>query len=86
MEYYISKLNRTVALNDELVQEYCKYDELREHSFSIVIKTKFGHNPSQEEISDEELSALCNQILFSELKAFSLLPKALSTINNITAF
>jgi len=77
MQYTITRLNRTVELDDLLVEEYCKVEKLREQPFSIVIKSQFGHAPTIEEISDEELSHLCNQILISELKALCLLPKAL---------
>lgn len=82
MVYNIARLNRTVILDDRLVQEYTKVDEIREQSFSIVIRSKFGHNPTKEEVSDAELSNLCNEILFSELKALSLLPNAISFVCN----
>lgn len=80
MEYTITKLNRTVTLNDELVEKYCEYETLREQPFCIVIRSTFGHAPSVEEVSDEELSALCNEILLDELKALALLPQALISI------
>lgn len=82
MLYNITRLNRTVNLDDRLVQEYTKVDEIREQSFSIVIRSRFGHNPTEEEISDEELSNLCNEILFSEMKALALLPNAISFVCN----
>lgn len=68
MLYNISKLNRTVELSDELVSEYTKHDELREHSFSIVVKAKFGHAPSADEISDEEGSESSGQNIRIHLK------------------
>lgn len=82
MKYTIHKLNRTVYLNDELVNKYCEYDEIRETMFSIPIRTQFGHAPLNEEISDNALSELCNKILLSSLKALALLPEAVSTIEN----
>ena len=54
MKYFITRLDRTVELDDILVQKYCEYENLREQPFSIVIKSKFGHKPTKEEISDEE--------------------------------
>lgn len=76
MKYTIERLHRTVELNDELVEKYCQYDELHDQSFSIVVRTKFGHIPTEEEVSNEELSKICNDILLEELKALSLLPQA----------
>ena len=80
MQYTITKIGRTVTLDDKLVDKYTQYDELREHPFSIRIKSQFGHKPTIEEISDEELSKLCNEILLDELKALTLLPKAITVI------
>ena len=77
MEYFISRLDRTVDLDDMLVQKYCEYETLREQPFSIVIKSKYGHKPSKEEVSDKELSMICNEILLSELKVLGMLPNAL---------
>lgn len=80
MFYHIKRLNRTIELDDNLVKEYTKYDELRDQPFSIAARSKFGHAPSIEEISDKELSILCNEVLLSELKALALLPQAISVI------
>ena len=82
MLYTISRINRTVDLDNDLVSKYLEYDELHEQPFSIVVRTKFGHSPTKEEISDADLSSLCNEILLSELKALALLPNALSAIND----
>ena len=81
MKYMISQLNREVELDDLLVNEYVKYDDLTEYNFVIVLASKFGHLPTKEEISDEELSQICNKVLFGELKALTLLPKALEVIS-----
>lgn len=80
MKYAISQLNREVELDDLLVNEYVKYDDLTEYNFVIVLASKFGHLPTEEEISDEELSSICNEVLFGDLKALALLPKALEAI------
>lgn len=80
MLYKINRLNRTVDLDDILVNKYCEYETLRDQPFSIVIRSKYGHCPTKEELSDEELSKICNEVLFSELKALALLPKALSVV------
>lgn len=83
MRYVIKRLNnREVELNDDLVSEYIKYDELRDGNFSIAVRSRYGHVPTEEEISKDELSRLCNEVLFSDLKAMALLPKALEIINN----
>ena len=79
MKYMISQLNREVELDDRLLNEYVKYSDLAEYQFCIAIRTKFGNNSSN--ISDEELSLLCNEVLLGELKALTLLPKALEVIS-----
>ena len=84
MLYTIKKINRTVNLDDELVKKCKEYDELRDYTFCIVIRTKYGHAPTREEVSDSELSQLCNEILLSELKALMKLPQALRFIDKIT--
>lgn len=81
MKFELKSIKRTVELIDDLVNEYKKLDDLRENQFCIIIISKYGDNPSKEEVSDEELSALCNKILFSSLKALSLLPNALKIVN-----
>ncbi len=75
MRYYIERLNRTVELDDRLVRIYTEYERLRDQPFSIVVRCKYGHAPSTDEVSDEELSVFCNQILLSELKALSIIPR-----------
>jgi hypothetical protein len=83
MRYAITGINRTVELSDELANEYRKYDELREQPFRIVIRSRFGHAPSRDEVSDEELSVICNEVLLHELKALALLPKAVTVVKQL---
>ncbi len=80
MKYTITKIERTVNLDDELVNKYTQYDELRDFLFSIRIKSQFGHKPTIEEISDENLSKICNEVLLDELRALVLLPKAITFV------
>lgn len=82
MKYDIKKINRSVELDDNLVSEYTKYSELHEQSFTIIIRSTFGHAPTKEEINDAELSKMCNEILLSELQTMSLLPEALEIVDN----
>ncbi len=78
MTYSIKRIGRTVELNDALVEEYLKYeDSLRDQPFSIVIRSTYGHEPSESEVSNEELSRLCNEVLLSELKAIAFMPEIL---------
>ena len=72
--------NRLIDLDDVLVEKNCEYDELRDAGFCIVIRSKYGHIPTEEECSREELSEICNEVLLSSLKAMALLPKALEII------
>ena len=78
MKYYIGEINRAVELDDELVKEYEKYDEIIDSTFTITICSNYGEHPSQEDVSDEELSKICNKILFGELKVMAVLPKFLN--------
>lgn len=82
MKYDIKKINRSVELDDNLVSEYTKYSELHEQSFTIIIRSTFGHAPTKEEINDADLSKMCNEILLSELQTMSLLPEALEIVDN----
>ena len=82
MKYDIKKINRSVELDDNLVSEYTKYSELHEQSFTIIIRSTFGHAPTKKEINDAELSKICNEILLSELQTMSLLPEALEIVDN----
>lgn len=82
MKYDIKKINRSVELDDNLVSEYTKYSELHEQSFTIIIRSTFGHAPTKKEINDAELSKMYNEILLSELQTMSLLPEALEIVDN----
>ena len=74
MKYYISQINRTVELDDELVRQHAELDILHEAPFVIAVITEYGHEPDQEEVSDEKLSEFCNQVLDSEIQALKALP------------
>ena len=87
MKYFISKLNRTVDLDDMLVQEFCKYDTLRDSIFTVLLRTKYHNNLSGSNVSNEELSSACNKILLDELKIIGGLPAIIQTyIDNIETF
>jgi len=75
MKYEIKRIGRTVDLDDEILKMYREYMVLRDNPFAIVARSQFGHNPTKEEISDEELSALCNEVMLSELKTIEIMPK-----------
>lgn len=85
MKYHINKINRTVNLDDNLVNWYTKMSELHDSVFTLPILYKYGQYPTQE-ITDEELSLICNKALASELEAALLIPKALEYINNHPEF
>jgi hypothetical protein len=82
MKYYISEIDRTVELDDELVNEYCKYNVLRESMFLVDIYMQFGEIPTKDELSDEELSKMCNEHLDVDIKTLKLLPLALAFIED----
>ncbi len=81
MKFDVAGLNRIVELDDKIVAEYCKYKPLSEDPFVIVAISEYGHEPTAQEVSDEELSKLCNEVLLSDLKALALLPNALAFID-----
>lgn len=82
MKYEITQLNRTVDLDDEIVKIYQEYSSLRENPFVIVILSTYECEPTEEDVSNEELSKLCNEVMLNELKTLSLLPKALAYIES----
>ena len=81
MKFDVAGLNRTVELDDKIVAEYCRYKPLSEDPFVIVAISEYGHEPTAQEVSDEELSILCNEVLLSDLKALALLPNALAFVD-----
>ncbi len=83
MKFDVVGLNRIVELDDEIVAEYCRYKPLSEDPFVIVAISEYGHEPTAQEVSDEELSKLCNEVLLSDLKALALLPNALAFVDKI---
>ena len=78
MKRIIEKLGRSVELDDALVKEYEKYGPLTDSSFVIVLLSRYGHAPSEDELSDGELSQICNDVLLSELKTYTLVPETSS--------
>lgn len=82
MKYFIKHIGREVELNDEIVKVYQEYIVLRDNPFSIAARSKFGHSPSKEEMSDEELSILCNEVMLSELKTLEMMPKVNQFLDN----
>ena len=80
MEYYIKEINRTIKLDDELVREYIKYNDIIDSMFLVPIYIKYGENITQNVVSDKELSIFCNETLFGELEVMTILPQVLEYI------
>lgn len=80
MKYTISALNRSIELDDTLVNEYLKYDDIMECNFVLAVISKIGHLPKKEEISEEELSKLCNEVLLDDLKVMIDFPQIITTL------
>ena len=80
---YKMKNGRTVNLYDPLVNEYKKMSPIEDCIFELGIINEYDHIPSEEEVSDEELSLVCNETMIYDLKAAMLLPKALEYIEKI---
>ena len=81
MRYFIKRLNREVNLDDHLVSEYTKYEQLRDQPFSIAVRSEYGHAPTEDEVSNEELSRICNETLLMELKVISIMPKLVECVD-----
>lgn len=87
MDYKIEKINRTITLNDDIVNEFRKYDKLRDSIFTIVLRSKYNGDFSEQKVSKEELSSVCNKILIDELEAIAALRAAINAYtNNFNAF
>lgn len=78
MKFEIIEIGRTVELTDEIVNEYEKFDKLRGGTLALSVLSVFRHDPTEEEITDEDLSKLCDKVLISRLKLFSLLPRTIT--------
>lgn len=72
MLYTIQKINRTVELNNDLVDKYTQFKNIRDNLFVIAIalhyKESFADSPNVPDIPDEELSAFCNKTLVDDLE------------------
>ena len=53
MDYKIEKINRTITLNDDIVNEFRKYDKLRDSIFTIVLRSKYNGDFSEQKVSKE---------------------------------
>lgn len=80
MKYFIEKLNRMVDLNDEIVDVYLQMEsKLRDNPFIIATYGKFGHIPTKEEVTDEDFSNYCNEILLNEIQFDVELPDVIKS-------
>ncbi len=75
---YTMKNGRTVVLYNELVDLYKNLSPLADCTFEMNIISKYGRIPSEDEVSNYELSILCNETLVEELQTAMLIPKALN--------
>ncbi len=78
MLFKMPKIGRTVELDDTIVSEYVKTVEpsiVTESPFILALKQDFGHYPSEDEMSSDELSKYCDNVLLQELQFSAALPK-----------
>ena len=78
MIFRMPKIGRTVELDDQITSMYLKTVEpsvMTESPFILAMKVDFGHYPSEAEMSAEELSKYCNNVLLQELEFSAALPK-----------
>ena len=78
MKLELSKINRTVELNDETVSRYEKYEKLCPSTLADALSRHMKQEPS-EAVSDEELNITCNRLLEREVIFLELLlPNSIS--------
>ena len=78
MIFTMPKIGRTVELNDTIVSDYLKTvvpSIVSESPFILALKQDFGHFPTEDEMSSEELSKYCNNVLLQELRFSDSLPQ-----------
>lgn len=80
-KYHIKEINRTVNLDDDIVNIYSKMCELHDALFLLEIHYEYENTPI-EDITDEELSLTCNRAMITELKGAMLIPKTLTYIKD----
>lgn len=54
---------------------------MRDQPFSIAVRFEYGHAPTEDEVSNEELSRICNETLLMELKVISIMPKLVECVD-----
>ena len=80
MEYFVEEINRSVELDNELANLFLQVDEPSDSLFLIQI---YGATPDASELTDEELSELCNSALLKELQMYALLPRIMKELPRI---
>jgi hypothetical protein len=78
MVFKMPQIGRTVELDDAIVSEYVKTVEpsiVTESPFILALKQDFGHYPNEDEMSFDELSKYCDNVLLQELQFSASLPK-----------
>lgn len=85
MKYEIKALNRIAILNDELVEIYSQYRQLRDNPFVIRVISKYGYEPSVDELSEDDFSQLCNEVLLDELEFVISMPELSKIIEKYSA-
>lgn len=79
MQYKMPRIGRTATLDDRLVSQYELYNgKLREAPFGIAMEFDFGHFPTCDEMSDEDFSEYCNEVLLDELKTCAKIPQLIN--------
>lgn len=81
MKYTIGKLNRIAILDDEIVSIYTQYRALRENPFVMRVISKYGYEPTAEELPEEEFSRLCNEVLLDEMELIAFIPEISKVIH-----
>lgn len=86
MKYFCTELKRTVELDDRLADFCFHVDEYGEErmniAFAMAAIETYGDVPVDFSVTQEELSALCNRVLLSEVQLIHDWPKIIQCINS----
>lgn len=72
MKFNLLKIGRTVDIDDNIAKEYQKFKDIRENLFLLNIYSEFGKYPNETEVTDSDLSLLCNKTLVEDLENMAI--------------
>ena len=80
MDIYLENIERHVKIDDSIAQEYLKYKDIQESTFTI--SAYFSYPDGLADLSDRELSHFCNRVLVEDLETACSVAIATQFIGN----